>query len=97
MANIDWIRLKDDHGIEAICFDKDNTLTAPYSQNLHLSVQDSLEMCKKVFRDRIVVFSNSIGSSEFDQNFKKADLFTKATGIRVIRHNSKVKNCSTLF
>jgi len=91
VSAIDWVRLKDDYGIAAICFDKDNTLTSPYSQNLHVSVLESVESCKKVFHGRIAVFSNSIGSSNFDHKFLKADLFTKATGIQVIRHNSKVK------
>lgn len=92
-AAIDWVRLRDEHGIEAICFDKDNTLTAPYSLNLHFSIIDSLEKCKNLFQGRVVVFSNSIGLSSYDANFAKADLFTKTTGIPVVRHNSKVRKC----
>lgn len=38
LSDIDWIHLKESYGIRAICFDKDNTLTAPYSQALHFSV-----------------------------------------------------------
>ena len=45
----------------------------------------------KEFDGKVALFSNSIGSSNFDPDFLKADLFTEATGIQVIRHNSKVK------
>lgn len=91
VSEIDWTRLKDEYGIAAICFDKDNTLTAPYSQNLHLSVIESIEKCRQVFKGRIAVFSNSIGSFNYDPKFGKADLFTKTNGIQVIKHYSKVK------
>lgn len=38
LSDIDWIKLRDEFNIRAICFDKDNTITAPYCQNLHFSV-----------------------------------------------------------
>ncbi len=38
VSDIDWARLRDDYGIRGICFDKDNTITAPYSHNIHFSV-----------------------------------------------------------
>lgn len=38
LSDIDWIHLKENYGIKAICFDKDNTITAPYSHRLHFSV-----------------------------------------------------------
>lgn len=39
MADIDWEKLKHNHDIRAVCFDKDNTLTKPYGQFLHGSVK----------------------------------------------------------
>lgn len=38
LLDINWINLKKNYGIKAICFDKDNTITAPYSNRLHVSV-----------------------------------------------------------
>ena len=38
LSDIDWVHLKENYGIKAICFDKDNTITAPYSHRLHFSV-----------------------------------------------------------
>lgn len=44
----------------------------------------------KAFEGRVAVLSNSVGASEFDPNFSKADAFEANTGIKVIRHRSKV-------
>lgn len=39
ISDINWTYLKDSTGISAICFDKDNTLTAPYDDHVHASVK----------------------------------------------------------
>lgn len=57
---IDWAALKR-KGFEGVVFDKDNTLTVPYSLALWSPISESVESCKAVFGNNIAVFSNSAG------------------------------------
>lgn len=63
---IDWPELRR-RGFKGVVFDKDNTLTAPYSLKLWGPLAPSLEQCKSVFGPNIAVFSNSAGN--FDTFF----------------------------
>ncbi|XP_076906614.1 phosphatidylglycerophosphate phosphatase 1, chloroplastic/mitochondrial-like [Bidens hawaiensis] len=85
---IDWAALKN-KGFEGVVFDKDNTLTAPYSLDLWGPLTASVESCKSVFGNNIAVFSNSAGLEEFDPDGRKARANEFAIGIRVIRHKTK--------
>ena len=62
---IDWAELKR-RGFKGVVFDKDNTITAPYSLSLWPPLGSSVELCKSLFGDNIAVFSNSTG------NFRQA-------------------------
>ena len=72
IASIDWPRLAA-RGYKGVVFDKDNTLTLPYTLSLHPSVATSLGECKAAFEGRVVLFSNSAGAprclttEDFDQ------------------------------
>ncbi|XP_058219324.1 phosphatidylglycerophosphate phosphatase 1, chloroplastic/mitochondrial isoform X2 [Rhododendron vialii] len=57
---IDWDELRS-KGFRAVVFDKDNTITVPYSLRLWGPLGSSIERCKSVFGDDIAVFSNSAG------------------------------------
>lgn len=59
---IDWAELKR-KGFEGVVFDKDNTLTVPYSLSLWPLLGSSLETCKALFGSNVAVFSNSAGNS----------------------------------
>lgn len=59
---IDWAELQR-RGFKGVVFDKDNTLTIPYSFTLLEPIGSSLQRCKSVFGDDIGVFSNSAGNS----------------------------------
>lgn len=59
---IDWAELKNE-GFEGVVFDKDNTLTVPYTLSLWPPLASSLELCKSLFGSNIAVFSNSAGNS----------------------------------
>lgn len=61
---IDWAALKK-KGFEGVVFDKDNTLTVPYSLALWGPISESVESCKSVFGNNIAVFSNSAGNVFF--------------------------------
>lgn len=43
-------------------YDKDNTLTAPYIDEVHPLVEEAFKESKEVFGDRIVILSNSAGT-----------------------------------
>lgn len=58
---IDWAELKR-RGFKGVVFDKDNTLTVPYSLSLWPPLGSSLEECKSQFGNNIAVFSNSAGT-----------------------------------
>ncbi|GFS38608.1 haloacid dehalogenase (HAD) superfamily protein [Actinidia rufa] len=85
---MDWTELKR-KGFRGVVFDKDNTITVPYSLALWGPLGSSIERCKSVFGNDIAVFSNSAGLYEFDPDGRKARALEGATGIRVIRHRIK--------
>ncbi|XP_060209472.1 phosphatidylglycerophosphate phosphatase 1, chloroplastic/mitochondrial-like [Lycium barbarum] len=85
---IDWVELKN-RGFEGVVFDKDNTITVPYSLNLWSSLASSMEQCKSLFGNNIAVFSNSAGLAEYDPDDRKAQIVERSIGIKVIRHRLK--------
>jgi phosphatidylglycerophosphatase GEP4 len=58
---IDWGGLQA-RGFKGVVFDKDNTITVPYSLTLWGPLSPSIERCKSVFGNDIAVFSNSAGN-----------------------------------
>lgn len=58
---IDWGELQR-RGFKGVVFDKDNTITVPYSLTLWGPLVASIEKCKSVFGNDIAVFSNSAGN-----------------------------------
>ncbi|KFK35103.1 hypothetical protein AALP_AA5G236100 [Arabis alpina] len=85
---IDWGELKR-KGFKGVVFDKDNTLTAPYSLAIWPPLRPSIDRCKAVFGHDIAVFSNSAGLTEYDHDDSKAKALEAETGIRVLRHRVK--------
>ncbi|XP_027171109.1 uncharacterized protein LOC113770739 [Coffea eugenioides] len=85
---IDWAELKR-RGFKGVVFDKDNTITAPYSLSLWPPLESSVGQCKSLFGNNIAVFSNSAGLHEYDPDGKKARALEGAIGIKVIRHKTK--------
>ncbi|XP_028760283.1 uncharacterized protein LOC114718997 [Neltuma alba] len=85
---IDWGELRR-RGFKGVVFDKDNTITAPYSLTLWPPLASSMERCKSAFGPDIAVFSNSAGLHEYDHDGSKAKALEEAIGIRVIRHRVK--------
>uniref|UniRef100_A0A7N0ZRF1 Uncharacterized protein n=1 Tax=Kalanchoe fedtschenkoi TaxID=63787 RepID=A0A7N0ZRF1_KALFE len=88
IRHIDWLELHR-RGFKGVVFDKDNTITAPYSLTLWPPLGASMDCCKSVFGNDIAVFSNSAGLSEYDPDGLKARALEKAIGIRVLRHRMK--------
>ena len=54
-------------GFQGVIFDKDNTLTVPYKNELHPALLDTIQQCKETFGEsKVVIFSNTAGLEEFD-------------------------------
>ncbi|CAH9107450.1 unnamed protein product [Cuscuta europaea] len=85
---IDWDELKR-RGFEGVVFDKDNTITAPYSLGLWAPLESSIHHCKSVFGNNIAIFSNSAGLHEYDPDGRISMLLERTIGIKVIRHKVK--------
>lgn len=60
IRHVDWAELKN-RGFVGVVFDKDNTITAPYSLSLWAPLGPSVEQCKSLFGNNVAVFSNSAG------------------------------------
>ncbi|XWS44474.1 hypothetical protein CRYUN_Cryun15aG0047900 [Craigia yunnanensis] len=88
IRSIDWNELHR-RGFKGVVFDKDNTITAPYSLMFWSPLRPSIEQCKDVFGPDIAVFSNSAGLLEYDHDGSKAKKLEGTIGIKVIRHRVK--------
>lgn len=78
---IDWGELQA-RGFKGVVFDKDNTITVPYSLTLWGPLGPSIERCKSVFGNDIAVFSNSAGN--FAQTLLYLDPFFLLFVIEII-------------
>ncbi|OMO60809.1 HAD-superfamily hydrolase, subfamily IIIA [Corchorus olitorius] len=85
---IDWDELHR-RGFKGVVFDKDNTITAPYSLTLWPPLESTIAQCKDVFGPDIAIFSNSAGLLEYDHDGSKAKKLEGTIGIKVIRHRVK--------
>jgi phosphatidylglycerophosphatase GEP4 len=73
IRNINYTKLKQ-AGFKAIAFDKDNTLSAPYSTHVHPEFKHAFEECTRNFGKNIIIVSNSCGSSD-DVDGKDVSLY----------------------
>jgi phosphatidylglycerophosphatase GEP4 len=79
-------------GFDAVLFDKDNTLTAPYARSFFPGLEPSVQRCLRAFgEERVAIISNSAGSSD-DVGYAEADAVEAALGLRVVRHGTKKPN-----
>lgn len=85
---VDWQAIRK-AGFEGAAFDKDNTLTLPFLEEVHPDLKQSLDDCKKAFNGKVVLFSNSAGLEQFDPEGQVADKLEKVLGIPVLRHTEK--------
>jgi len=90
VAHINYAKLHG-LGVRYIVFDKDNTLTAPYSRTyFNKEIENAmLNNCKAAFGIKnMAVLSNSVGSKD-DPDYAEAKIVEESLGISVIRHEKK--------
>ena len=98
VSRLDWRALAA-AGFRAAVFDKDNTLTAPYSLELTAEATRALADAAEAFgregsggesdRSSLALLSNSAGLKQYDPEGHEAEALEAALGVAVIRHSSK--------
>jgi len=88
ISAVDWSKVKAS-GFKGCVFDKDNTLTSPYSLCFHPEVKDSFADCIKAFDGKVALLSNSAGLSQYDPHGEEANAIEKKLGVPVLRHKKK--------
>jgi phosphatidylglycerophosphatase GEP4 len=91
LEELDFVQLKA-KGIKYLVFDKDNTLTLAFVDDLHDSVRDAMDRAHTHFPGNIAILSNSVGSSD-DKGYRAAAETEKRLKIPVIRHRIKKPAC----
>jgi len=77
-----------EQGFKGLIFDKDNTLTAPYVNEIYPTIIEAFQQYQQVYKNNIIIMSNSAGSWD-DKNYEAASQVEKELGIRVLRHSRK--------
>jgi phosphatidylglycerophosphatase GEP4 len=86
---LDWAALKA-AGFTGAVFDKDNTLTAPYSPRLTAAGAAAVAGAAAAWGPGgVALLSNSAGLAQFDPDGAEADALEAALGVAVIRHSAK--------
>jgi len=89
VAFLDWAALKA-AGFTGVVFDKDNTLTAPYSAELTPAGAAAVAGAAAAWGPAgVALLSNSAGLAQYDPDGDEADALEAALGVPVIRHSSK--------
>ena len=89
ISDVNYEALRDQCGIKAIMFDKDNTVTAPYATDIHERAAVGLQNALDVFgHDNVAILSNSAGTKD-DKDYEDALRIEEELGINVIRHDDK--------
>ena len=91
LKDLDMVGLKA-KGVKYLVFDKDNTLTQAFKDELHEEVKSSVKDAHEHFPGNIAILSNSVGSCD-DVGYKAAIETEKSIGIPVIRHKIKKPAC----
>eukprot|EP01080_Neovahlkampfia_damariscottae_P000332 gene332-6746_t len=86
ILEIPFEKIKREHGIKLIIFDKDNTITKHKQNNIYPPFENKLNELKEKFK--ILIISNSSGSNR-DLNFKDAIELEKNLNLTILKHGSK--------
>ena len=87
IRQLDFRRLRA-AGCEAVIFDKDNTLTVPYSDAIEPMLVAALRECREAFDGRVAVLSNSAGTPD-DPGHATANRLERSLGVPVLRRPEK--------
>lgn len=77
-----------EQGVRGVIFDKDNTITAPYVNEIYPELQDVVSRFRKTFGKNMKILSNSAGTKD-DKEYRDAIEIEEKLKIPVIRHDRK--------
>ncbi len=77
-----------EQGIKGVIFDKDNTITAPYKNEIFETLREVVQEFKDTFGENMMILSNSAGTKD-DKNYADAIEIETKLNIPVIRHDRK--------
>ncbi|TKA82360.1 hypothetical protein B0A49_00101 [Cryomyces minteri] len=76
--------------IRAVILDKDNCFAAPHQNEVYKPYNDKFEELRRAYPgSRLLIVSNSAGTSS-DPSNSEAELLERNTGVKVLRHTTKV-------
>jgi len=76
------------YGFKGLVFDKDNTLTAPYVNEIFPTIREAFNRYQSLYDGRLVIISNSAGTKD-DKDYEDAKQIEHDLGITVLRHARK--------
>ena len=88
---LNFVSLKE-KGITCVIFDKDQTLSVTYVDQLHPSCLDHINQARQMFPNAVAILSNSVGSCD-DDGYRGAMETEKHMNLPVIRHRLKKPSC----
>ena len=77
-----------EQGFKGLVFDKDNTLTAPYVNEVYHTIIEAFQQYQSIYGNQMIIMSNSAGTLD-DKGYEDATQIEKDLGIPVLRHNRK--------
>ncbi|KAG6356563.1 hypothetical protein INS49_014436 [Diaporthe citri] len=82
--------------IKAVVLDKDDCFAVPETNEVHKPYQERFEALKTAYPGRrILIVSNTAGALSYDPKAQLASELEKATGVRVLSHQSKKPGCGS--
>jgi len=77
-------------GFKGVIFDKDNTITAPFDDHLHPSVEGAFKECREVFGEKgMAILSNTAGSIDDPDCADATRLRASFFGVPFLPHHQK--------
>ncbi len=77
-----------EQGVQGVIFDKDNTITAPYKNEIYEPLRDVVQEFQDTFGENMMILSNSAGTKD-DTDYADAMEIEAKLNIPVIRHDRK--------
>ncbi|KAL3232570.1 hypothetical protein RNJ44_04486 [Nakaseomyces bracarensis] len=92
IANFNQLPVPIHPSIKAVVVDKDNCISLQDDDKVWPAYKEKWEELKKCYPDRVLIVSNSAGSSD-DAGYEQARELEKNTGVAVLRHKLKKPGC----
>ncbi|KAI5840247.1 mitochondrial PGP phosphatase-domain-containing protein [Morchella snyderi] len=80
--------------IRAVILDKDNCFAVPHALEVHPGYNEKFKQLKEAYPGgRLLIVSNSSGTTWDDPSGKEAAILEQNTGVTVLRHSTKKPGC----